>query len=186
MAPSLPKRNHHPHTLLLFNVFKHKPTTPTGQGSCDVPREVSYVPQSSARLIRPTTFASSIYPSSLITMDSILNRNIQSQLTTLRRQYFQLIDPAQLRWPDDAILKTPASQAWMFHNLFNLDVISYSPPEWYQLRVLKLLVSRIERAVVDPEEDVRCPFSTRVTPSLAGYRPQRPFVEISCSRHPVC
>lgn len=76
------------------------------------------------------------------------------QLKTLRRQYLQLVEPAQLRWPDAQTLKAPQVQIWIFHNFFDLDHVSHPPPDRYQLRVLKLLVSKLESAIDDPEEDV--------------------------------
>lgn len=43
----------------------------------------------------------------------------------------------------------------MFDHLFNGDRIARLPPERYQFRVLKLLMAKIEKAIVDPEQDVR-------------------------------
>lgn len=80
-------------------------------------------------------------------------RNL-SQLRTLQRQYFQLVEPHQLRWPDDEVLKSSAVQSWLFVNLFDPDTIKSPPPDRYQLRILKLLISKLERAINDPEEDV--------------------------------
>ncbi|CAI6334489.1 unnamed protein product [Periconia digitata] len=86
-------------------------------------------------------------------MDSV----ITSELTILRRQYLQLVDLPLLRWPHESVLKQPAVQSWIFHNLFDSDNITTLPPERYRLRVLKLLVSKLERAIDDPEEDVSFP-----------------------------
>lgn len=79
------------------------------------------------------------------------------QLHVLQRQYFQLVEPQQLRWLDEIMLKKFNVQAWMFTNMFNTDRIKSPPPDRYQLRVLKLLISKLERAIDDPEEDVRHP-----------------------------
>ncbi|KAH6842169.1 putative methyltransferase-domain-containing protein [Alternaria rosae] len=76
-----------------------------------------------------------------------------SQLRILQRQYFQLVEPHQLRWPDDAILKAPNVQAWLFHNLFDAANITSLPPGRYRLRILKQLVAKLERSITDPEED---------------------------------
>ena len=92
-------------------------------------------------------------------MDSNLIPEIRKELVTLRRQYFQLIDPAQLRWPNDEHLKTPVVQSWIFNSLFDSNKIAYAPPQLYQLKVLKFLVSELERLIEDPEQDVRHPFS---------------------------
>ncbi|KAJ5056653.1 putative methyltransferase-domain-containing protein [Bipolaris maydis] len=83
-----------------------------------------------------------------------------AQLRVLQRQYFQLVEPQQLRWPDDATLKRPLVQAWLFGNLFDPSKISSPPPARYQLRVLKELVGKLERSMTDPEEDVWSPISS--------------------------
>ncbi|KAH3942489.1 hypothetical protein HBH53_185900 [Parastagonospora nodorum] len=75
------------------------------------------------------------------------------QLRVLQRQYFQLVEPHQLRWPDDVTLKKPAVQTWLFSEMFDTERIKSPPPDRYQLRVLKLLISKLEGAIHDPEED---------------------------------
>lgn len=82
---------------------------------------------------------------------------VSQTLRVLRRQYLQLVEPHQLRWPDSAPLKAPHTQAWIYAEMFDVERIMYPPPEPYQLRVLKLLVSKLEQAIEDPEEDVRYP-----------------------------
>ena len=82
------------------------------------------------------------------------------QLRILQRQYFQLVDPPQLRWPDAQVLKDPEVQSWMFLHMFDETNVKSPPPERYQLRVLKLLISKLERSIVNPEEDVRFPVSS--------------------------
>jgi len=82
------------------------------------------------------------------------------QLLILQRQYFQLVEPHQLRWPDDAILKAPNVQVWLFHNLFDAANITSLPPGRYRLRILKQLVAKLERSITDPEEDVWSPISS--------------------------
>lgn len=82
------------------------------------------------------------------------------QLRILQRQYLQLVEPSQLRWPDAQVLKRPEVQAWIFLHMFDGSSIKSPPPERYQLRVLKLLIAKLERSIVDPEEDVRFPISS--------------------------
>ena len=72
----------------------------------------------------------------------------------LKRQYFQLIDPDQLALPAQELLRLPDIQTQIFHDLFDECVTAYTPPERYKTRVLKRLVSALEQAIVDPEEDV--------------------------------
>jgi hypothetical protein len=84
---------------------------------------------------------------------------ITTGLQILQRQYFQLVEPHQLRWPESAMLKRPDVQDWLFANMFDLNKVKSPPPDRYQLRVLKLVISKLEGAIVDPEEDVRPPVS---------------------------
>jgi hypothetical protein len=79
---------------------------------------------------------------------------IGSQLRVLQRQFFQLVEPQQLRWPENNVLLASQVQSWLFANLFDTDTIRSPPPDRYQLRVLKLLISKLERSINDPEEDV--------------------------------
>lgn len=90
-----------------------------------------------------------------------VDAGILSQLRVLQRQYLQLVEPSQLRWPSDRVLMASDVQSWMFTNLFDLDRVKSPPPERYQLRVLKLLISKLERSIDDPEEDVRFPVSSQ-------------------------
>ncbi|KAH7408555.1 putative methyltransferase-domain-containing protein [Phaeosphaeria sp. MPI-PUGE-AT-0046c] len=75
------------------------------------------------------------------------------QLQVLQRQYFQLVEPHSLNWLGEDTLKQPAIQAWMFHGMFDAESVKSPPPDRYQLRVLKMLISKLERAIKDPEED---------------------------------
>lgn len=85
-----------------------------------------------------------------------------SQLRILQRQYFQLVEPSQLRWPSRGVLKAPEVQSWLFTNMFDTDRITSLPlEERYQLRVLKLLISKLEKSIDDPDEDVRSPVSSQ-------------------------
>lgn len=81
-------------------------------------------------------------------------------LQVFRAQYFQLLDLVQMRWPEAQLLKRPDVQAWLFAEMFDRDSIQYPPPERYQMRVLKRLVSTIEQAIDNPEEDVCKPNSS--------------------------
>lgn len=83
------------------------------------------------------------------------------QLRILQRQYFQLVEPSQLHWPSGDILKDATVQAWLFANLFDAGKVLSPPLERYQLRVLKLLISKLEQSITDPEEDVRLSLSSK-------------------------
>lgn len=78
----------------------------------------------------------------------------QHRLARAARQYFQLIEPERLDWPSPDVLKDQKVQKWLYDNLFSEHAMQYPPPDRYRLRVLKHLLSAIENAVTDPEEDV--------------------------------
>ena len=107
------------------------------------------------------------FQGSLHEIATTMDANIRTKLNTLRRQYLQLVEPNKLRWPDAATLKAPDVQSWIYTNLFTSDTNSALPPERYQLRVLKLLISKIEKAIDDPEEDV-CHFFFHLHHGLPG------------------
>ncbi len=86
-----------------------------------------------------------------------MRSDVKLSLNVLRRQYFQLVEPSQLRWPEGAILKRLSVQSWIFNNLFDAVQVSILPPQRYQLRALKVLVSKLESSIDEPEEDVRYP-----------------------------
>ena len=72
----------------------------------------------------------------------------------LKRQYLQLIDPAELTLPRKELLRSPDTQAQIYNDIFDESRITYMPPERYRFRVLKRLVEALEDAIEDPEEDV--------------------------------
>ena len=81
-------------------------------------------------------------------------------LELFKAQYLQLIGLNDLAWP--AIHQVPLAdanvQSWLFENLFDAERVTFRPPERYQLRVLKELVSRIENYIQDPDEQVGIDF----------------------------
>lgn len=84
----------------------------------------------------------------------MIEQNVLDQLAVFGRQYFQLVDPSQLKWLEGSILKKADVQSWIFSYLFDADKISTLPPDRYRLRVLKALISKLEKAIDDPEDDV--------------------------------
>ncbi|KAF1927389.1 uncharacterized protein M421DRAFT_101795 [Didymella exigua CBS 183.55] len=113
------------------------------------------------------------------------------QLRILQRQYLQLVEPYHLRWLDARVLTRPEVQAWIFLRMFDASSIKSPPPERYQLRVLKLLIAKLERSIVDPEEDeisddLMSAMSTLLTsnvPSEADSAQQKAFVTYSYPLH---
>ncbi|KAK6435792.1 hypothetical protein LTR95_008022 [Oleoguttula sp. CCFEE 5521] len=78
---------------------------------------------------------------------------IDPQLLIFRRQYLQLFEPAFLAWPPKQLLRDADVQSWLYKHLFNTAVHSYLPSGRYQLRVLKPLLAKIEKAIEDPNQD---------------------------------
>ena len=76
------------------------------------------------------------------------------QLLLFKRQYLQLVEPGFLIWPPKQLLRNADAQSWLFKNMFDPERNDRLPPERYQLRVLKPLLTRIEQSIEDPEEDV--------------------------------
>ncbi|KAL7624534.1 hypothetical protein AAE478_006099 [Parahypoxylon ruwenzoriense] len=78
---------------------------------------------------------------------------MDSQLLLLRRQYMQLFEPDFLAWPPPKFLKNTDVQAWLYKHLFDAGRNTRLPPERYQMRVLKQLIAKIEKAIENLQED---------------------------------
>ena len=87
--------------------------------------------------------------------------HLHPKIELLRRQYLQLLDPGSLSLPEPQILKRPEIQSQMYVSMFRDSSVPYPPPVRYRFRVLKRLVSALEEAMEDPDEDVGtdCPYS---------------------------
>lgn len=77
----------------------------------------------------------------------------EHELELFTRQVLQLVDPKELQWPSSDSLRSVVVQSRIYQKLFQSE---HPPPERYQLRVLKKLLSLIEESIVDPDEDVGC------------------------------
>ncbi|OJJ34363.1 hypothetical protein ASPWEDRAFT_42353 [Aspergillus wentii DTO 134E9] len=75
------------------------------------------------------------------------------EINTLVAQYFQLVDPHHLNLPDGPTIVKPAIQTALYERMFNEDTVWPIPPVNYRSRVLKMIISRIEESISDPEED---------------------------------
>lgn len=92
---------------------------------------------------------------SLLSMSS--NDGSSAAVSILIRQLLQLVPTQDLRWPDASDLGDIASQQYIWRQCFDAqgkDAVIVLPAR-YRLRVLKILIRKIESAIVDPEEDVR-------------------------------
>ncbi len=87
---------------------------------------------------------------------SDLSLDAQQQLTIFKRQYFQL--QTAIRYPVAEVLRQDHFQQALHNELFSKDKNGHQPPQRYQLRILKELVSRIESSIVDWDEEVRNSF----------------------------
>ncbi|KAI0391010.1 S-adenosyl-L-methionine-dependent methyltransferase [Xylariaceae sp. FL0594] len=80
--------------------------------------------------------------------------DVDPQLKLFRRQYLQLFQPDFLAWPHPQLLRRADVQAWLYRHLFDGESRDARlPPERYQLRVMRPLVAKIEKAIQDPDED---------------------------------
>jgi hypothetical protein len=68
------------------------------------------------------------------------------------RQYMQQIK--ELNYPPGVLLINPDVQDCLHKYFFDEAVTLYLPPAQYQARVLRRLISNIEKACNDPDEDV--------------------------------
>ena len=78
-----------------------------------------------------------------------------NHLSKFRAQYLQILDIDRLSWPPSTTLRKADAQKWIFRNLFDRKQRQYLPNDRYQVRVLKKIISLIEGAIADPDEDVR-------------------------------
>ena len=72
----------------------------------------------------------------------------------LKRQFLQHVEVERLRLPSNDVLRSPGTQMQIYDSMFSKSALSYPPSHRYQYRVLKRLVSAMEQAIADPEEDV--------------------------------
>ncbi|KAF3067463.1 Protein-lysine N-methyltransferase efm3 [Daldinia childiae] len=75
------------------------------------------------------------------------------QLLLLRRQYMQLFEPDFLAWPPAKFLKNDDVQKWLYKHLFDENGNSRLPPESYQVRVLKQLITKVKKVIPSSEQD---------------------------------
>ncbi|KAI1408194.1 putative methyltransferase-domain-containing protein [Hypoxylon sp. FL1857] len=95
----------------------------------------------------------------------MLNRDVDPQLLLLRRQYMQLFEPDFLAWPPSKFLKAIDVQKWLYKHMFDPSQNARLPPDAYQMRVLKQLVTRIERATESPADEL----SNELTACLTSF-----------------
>ncbi|KAL8777406.1 MAG: hypothetical protein Q9213_007878 [Squamulea squamosa] len=62
-----------------------------------------------------------------------------------------MIDPEEINYPLERLIKMPRVQRWIYDHMFNQENVSIYAP--YAFRVLKKLLFILEAAIEDPEED---------------------------------
>lgn len=80
--------------------------------------------------------------------------DFQLQLEIFRRKCLQMLDPDEINYPMEWFIKLPATQKWIYDHLFNKENVAIMPYAPYSYRILKKLMSILEAAMKDPEEDV--------------------------------
>ncbi|TAQ90854.1 hypothetical protein B7494_g797 [Chlorociboria aeruginascens] len=123
-------------------------------------------------------------------MDQHLSPDAERQLSRFCRQYLQL--QRELDYPDGEHLRNEVFQEAINARLFEEDALDHPPPHRYQLRVLKELSARIERSIVDWEEqgisdNLIAHFSNLLIspiPSEATSTQQPSFVTYTLSSYP--
>ncbi|EAW10905.1 protein-lysine N-methyltransferase [Aspergillus clavatus NRRL 1] len=68
-------------------------------------------------------------------------------------QYFQQVEPHLLNFPDGRTMINAATQTVIYERMFNEAAVWPIPPVNYRARVLKIILSRLEESISDPEED---------------------------------
>ncbi|KAI5294522.1 hypothetical protein KEM52_003816 [Ascosphaera acerosa] len=76
-----------------------------------------------------------------------------AQVKRMATQYFQLVELPHLSFPQSPSLMKPEVQQLIYESMFNEAACWPMPPVWYRSRVLKSLISRLEAAIIDPDED---------------------------------
>ncbi|OAX81014.1 hypothetical protein ACJ72_04642, partial [Emergomyces africanus] len=75
------------------------------------------------------------------------------QVYLLAAQYLQLLEPQHLSIPPNDVLIRPAVQQLIYQSMFDEKHVWPIPPPGYRTRVLKILISKLEESISNPEED---------------------------------
>ena len=84
-------------------------------------------------------------------------------LELLKRQFLQQLEPERLALPSLEQIRLSYVQTYLYETMFREGCLKYSPPDRYGIRVLKMLIEKMERAIIDPEEDVGFSISRSLT-----------------------
>ncbi|KAL8990385.1 MAG: hypothetical protein Q9169_008132 [Polycauliona sp. 2 TL-2023] len=64
-----------------------------------------------------------------------------------------MLDPDDIKYPMEWFIKLPTTQKWIYDHMFSSDNVKILPYPPYAYRILKRLMSVLEAAMDDPEED---------------------------------
>ncbi|QSS56479.1 methyltransferase domain-containing protein [Histoplasma capsulatum var. duboisii H88] len=78
---------------------------------------------------------------------------IESQMDLLVSQYLQLLEPQYLCFPPNNALLRPAVQQLIYQRMFDETLVWPIPPPGYRIRVLKMLISKLEKSISNTDED---------------------------------
>ncbi|KAF8540644.1 putative methyltransferase-domain-containing protein [Trichophaea hybrida] len=79
--------------------------------------------------------------------------SVQEAIHLFKCQYFQLIEPRIIEFPQPNILQQPEFQEALYESLFSPAASRHPPPERYTARVLKRLISLIEGSPSSPASE---------------------------------
>ncbi|KAL2369018.1 hypothetical protein RJ035_001673 [Blastomyces gilchristii] len=101
----------------------------------------------------------------------------EDQVDLLVAQYLQLLEPQRLSIPADNVLKRPVVQQLIYQRMFDEAHVWPIPPPSYRIRVLKILISKLEESISNPDEDEVSDDLMRSYSDLIGCPRLAPFEE---------
>ena len=82
----------------------------------------------------------------------IARAGVEPIVVKFYRQYMQQIN--ELSYPPGSLLISPDVQSCLYKYFFDASQNAFLPPLRYQAKVLRHLITEIEKSMKDPEEDV--------------------------------
>ncbi|PGH06251.1 hypothetical protein GX51_02448 [Blastomyces parvus] len=101
----------------------------------------------------------------------------EDEMDLLVAQYLQLLEPQRLSIPAHNVLIRPAVQQLIYQRMFDEAHVWPIPPLGYRIRVLKMLISKLEESISNPEEDEVSDDLMRSYSDLISYPRLPPFEE---------
>ncbi|ETS75302.1 hypothetical protein PFICI_12246 [Pestalotiopsis fici W106-1] len=73
--------------------------------------------------------------------------DVDVPLLLFRAQYLQCLDPDFLTWPPTALLRQLDAQVFLYKRIFDPVKVPYRPSVSYEVKVLEMLIDRIQKAM---------------------------------------